>query len=205
MPSASPISVSVRPYALAPWGYTLMRFSAGAVVVYHGYAKLFAGFAPVVAKNVLTPLGFPLPVVWAYFLGVLELVGGAALAIGLLTRPLALLFVIELAIVTYWHSGNGYFFTSPGGGWEFPLLLMLQYLGISIGGCRAPFGRSYAWPRVLRNRPGPGVRAIYLTRQSLACTLRAAFGTRSAARSLGSARINFDAPAATAHLHLTRR
>jgi putative oxidoreductase len=120
--------------ALAPWGYTLMRFSAGAVVVYHGYAKLFAGFAPVVAKNVLTPLGFPLPVVWAYFLGVLELVGGAALAIGLLTRPLALLFVIELAIVTYWHSGNGYFFTSPGGGWEFPLLLMLQYLGILLAG-----------------------------------------------------------------------
>lgn len=32
---------------LAPWGYTLIRFSAGAVVVYHGYARLFAGFAPV--------------------------------------------------------------------------------------------------------------------------------------------------------------
>jgi putative oxidoreductase len=119
---------------LAPRGYTLMRFSAGAVVVYHGYAKLFAGFAPVVAKNILTPLGFPLPVVWAYFLGVLELVGGAALAIGLFTRPVALMFVIELAIVTYWHSGNGYFFTSPGGGWEFPLLLLLQYLGTLLSG-----------------------------------------------------------------------
>ena len=112
---------------LAPWGYTLMRFSAGAVVLYHGYAKLFAGFAPVVAKNILTPLGFPFPIVWAYFLGIVELFGGAALAVGLLTRPIALLFVIELVIVTYWHSANGYFFNSPGGGWEFPLLLMLQY------------------------------------------------------------------------------
>lgn len=72
---------------LAPWGYTLMRFSAGAVVLYHGYAKLFAGFAPVVAKNILTPLGLPFPIVWAYFLGILELFGGAALAVGLLTRP----------------------------------------------------------------------------------------------------------------------
>ena len=61
---------------LAPWGYTLMRFSAGAVLVYHGYAKLFAGFAPVVAKNILTPLGFPFPSVWAYFLGILELSEG---------------------------------------------------------------------------------------------------------------------------------
>ena len=119
---------------LAPWGYTLMRFSAGAVVLYHGYAKLFAGFAPVVAKNILTPLGFPFPIVWAYFLGILELFGGAALAVGLLTRPIALLFVIELVIVTYWHSANGYFFNSPGGGWEFPLLLMLQYLGILLAG-----------------------------------------------------------------------
>ena len=56
---------------LAPWGYTLMRFSAGAALVYHGYAKLFAGFASVVAKNILTPLGFPFPSVWAYFLGIL--------------------------------------------------------------------------------------------------------------------------------------
>lgn len=51
---------------LAPWGYTLMRFSAGAVVLYHGYAKLFAGFAPVVAKKHLDAAGTPFP----YCLGV---------------------------------------------------------------------------------------------------------------------------------------
>jgi len=120
--------------ALAPYGYPLIRFCTGAIVIYHGYAKLFNGFAPVVAKNILTPLGVPAPELVAYGLGVLEFVGGAALALGLLTRPIALLFVIELAVATYWHSGNGYFFSSPRGGWEFPLLLMLLNLGLLFGG-----------------------------------------------------------------------
>ncbi len=120
--------------ALAPIGYALMRFSTGAIVIYHGYAKLFTGFAPMVAKNILTPLGVPAPEIVAYGLGALEFFGGAALAIGLLTRPIALLFVIELAVATYWHSGNGYFFASPHGGWEYPLLLTLLNLGILLGG-----------------------------------------------------------------------
>ena len=81
--------------------------------------KLFGGFAGPVAQNVLTPLGFPRPLAWAYFLGVLEFFGGAALAVGFLTRPLALMFAVQMAIVTYWHAGNGYFFSSPRGGWEF--------------------------------------------------------------------------------------
>jgi putative oxidoreductase len=120
--------------ALAPRAYAFMRFCTAAIVVYHGYAKLFAGFAPVVAKNVLIPLGVPAPELVAYALGALEFFGGIALAIGLLTRPIALLFVIELAVVTYWHSGNGYFFSSPRGGWEYPLLLTLLNLGILVGG-----------------------------------------------------------------------
>ena len=120
--------------SLAPRAYAFMRFCTGAIVIYHGYAKLFTGFGPVVAKNILTPLGFPAPEVWATLLGGLEFFGGAALAIGLLTRPIALMFVIELAIATYWHSANGFFFSSPRGGWEYPLLLTLLNLGILFGG-----------------------------------------------------------------------
>src|SRR5215467_6044539 len=37
---------------VAPYSYALIRFAAGTVFMYHGYAKLFAGFAPVVAKNI---------------------------------------------------------------------------------------------------------------------------------------------------------
>jgi len=129
--------------SLAPYSYAIIRFAAGALVIYHGYMKLFGGFAGPVAQNVLAPLGFPAPLAWAYFLGVLEFFGGALLALGLFTRPLALAFAIQFAIITYWHSANGYFFTSPRGGWEFPALMTVIYLAIFFrGGGRCSLDKS---------------------------------------------------------------
>jgi putative oxidoreductase len=121
--------------SLAPLGYALMRFSAGAILMYHGYVKLFGGFAPVVAEKVLAPMGFPAPLAWAYWLGILEFFGAGLLAIGFLTRPIALMLAVEMAIVTFVsHWGNGYFFSAPRGGYEYPLLLMLLYIGILMRG-----------------------------------------------------------------------
>src|SRR5215510_11675078 len=45
--------------SIAPYSYAIIRFCAGAIVIYHGYMKLFGGFAGPVAQNVLTPLGSP--------------------------------------------------------------------------------------------------------------------------------------------------
>lgn len=120
--------------SVAPYSYALIRFGAGAILVYHGYAKLFLGFAPVVARNILTPMGFPIPEVLAYWLGILELFGGAALAVGLLTRPIALLLVIQFIFVVKWSLPFGYFFNAPGGGYEFPSLLLLLYVAIFFRG-----------------------------------------------------------------------
>jgi putative oxidoreductase len=120
--------------SVQPYGYSIIRFAAGVVFIYHGYAKLFLGFGPFVAKNILTPMGFPIPHVLVYFLGILELFGGAALALGLLTRPIALLFAIEMIFVVKWHYPNGYLFTSAHGGYEFPLLMLLTYIGIFFAG-----------------------------------------------------------------------
>src|SRR5262249_38757816 len=118
------------------------RFAAGAIVVYHGYMKLFGGMIAPVAQNVLTPLGFPMPTAWAWFLGLLEFFGGIALALGLFTRPIALMFTIRMAVVTYWPSANGYFFSVPRGGYEYPLLLTLIYFAIFFrGGGRCALDR----------------------------------------------------------------
>jgi putative oxidoreductase len=120
---------------LAPYGYPVMRFSAGAIIVYHGWAKLFGGFAPFVAEKVLAPMGFPAPYAWTYFLGILECVGAAMVAVGLFTRPLAAMLTIEMAVIVYKLFPNGYFFTMPnGGGWEYPAVLFGLFLGIAMRG-----------------------------------------------------------------------
>jgi putative oxidoreductase len=120
---------------VAPYSYALIRFAAGGIIIYHGYAKLILGFAPVVAKNILTPMGFPIPEILAYWLGILELFGGAALALGLFTRPIAFLLIIEFVIITFgWNIRFGYFFSAQGGGYEFPLLLLLIYVAIFFRG-----------------------------------------------------------------------
>jgi putative oxidoreductase len=120
--------------SISPYSYAIIRFAAGAVLVYHGYAKLFLGFAPIVAKNVIGPMGFPVPLAWTYFVALLEMFGGIALAIGLLTRPIALLLAIEFFFITIYSYSHGYFFTSKGGGYEYPLLLLVIYAAIFFRG-----------------------------------------------------------------------
>lgn len=128
--------------SIAPYSYAIIRFIAGAILVYHGYNKLFGGIINGVAQNVIVPLGLPNPLAWAYFLGILEFFGGIALAIGFLTRPIALMLVIEFIVITWWHSGNGYGFSSPKGGYEYPLLLLVIYAAIFFrGGGRCSIDR----------------------------------------------------------------
>jgi putative oxidoreductase len=120
--------------SVAPYSYAAIRFIAGAILIYHGYGKLFvSGVAPV-AQHVVAPLGLPAPMAWAYLLGILEFFGAIALALGFLVRPIALMLTIEFIIITAWHWHNGYVFASPGGGYEYPLLLTIIYAAIFFRG-----------------------------------------------------------------------
>ena len=118
--------------ALSPWAYPLVRVAAGAILLVHGYVKLFLGGAAFIADKIL---GFYPPHLWAYFLGILELIGGALIVVGLLTRPIALMLVIEFLIITFgWNSRFGFSFTNPGGGYEYPLLWLIVFVSVAIRG-----------------------------------------------------------------------
>ena len=52
---------------LAPWGYTLMRFCAGAVVLYRGDAKVVADFVRTSRQHPEQPLGLPFPCLASIF------------------------------------------------------------------------------------------------------------------------------------------
>ena len=86
--------------SIAPYSYAIIRFVAGAILIYHGYFKLFVTGVQGLADHVVTVLGLPVPLAWAYLVAVLECFGGAALALGFLTRPIALMLTIEFIIIT---------------------------------------------------------------------------------------------------------
>jgi len=121
--------------ALEPWAYPLVRVAAGAILMVHGYVKLFLGGAAFIADKILPNLGFYPSLVWAYFLGALELVGGLMIVVGLLTRPIAFMLVIEFLVITFgWNFRFGFSFTNPGGGFEYPLLWLVVFVSIAIRG-----------------------------------------------------------------------
>ncbi len=120
---------------LQPLAWPMLRIAAGAIMIPHGWPKLFGTFAPIVAKNVLAPLGFPAPLYVAYFLGTLEIVGGLLLAAGVLTRLLALMFAVEMLIIfVFVNWPKGWIYSVPGGGAEFPALLFVLYLAFVFTG-----------------------------------------------------------------------
>jgi putative oxidoreductase len=70
---------------------------------------------------------------WATYIGCLELFGGLLLVVGLLTRPVAALFVGFMAVAAFHVTiQRGWFWA--GGGMEVPLYLMLICIAILIRG-----------------------------------------------------------------------
>ena len=95
----------------------LLRLSLGTMFVAHALLKYFV-FTPAGTAKFFESLG--LPGALGYLTIAVELVGGALLILGVRTRIVALALVPVLIGATWAHSGNGWLFTSPNGGWEYP-------------------------------------------------------------------------------------
>lgn len=84
----------------------LARLIVGGIFIYAGWMKIVdipaasAGFAA---------SGFPIPTFFAYLVALTELIGGAALVLGLFTKFVSIIFVIEMivAVVVVILSGYG--------------------------------------------------------------------------------------------------
>jgi putative oxidoreductase len=100
---------------LQPFALLVMRLVLGAVLITHGYHKVFGGFHH--HMDTVGSLGLPR---WmAYLSAGTEFFGGIAIVLGLFTRFFALAFVIEMAVAIWKvHFKNG--FNGPGG-YEYPL------------------------------------------------------------------------------------
>jgi len=102
---------------LRPLALLLLRLGLGAIFIYHGYPKLF-GHSHEFMFDTASRAGLPSYV--ARLAGLLEVAGGAMLAVGLFTRFVALLLTAELAFVLW--TGHELFATPTAvGRYELPL------------------------------------------------------------------------------------
>src|SRR5689334_8883249 len=79
----------------APEAALLLRIMAGSVCLWEGILKFVYANQGV---GRFTKLGIPFPAATASFVGVLEIVGGALLLAGLLTRLIAIPLMIEMVV-----------------------------------------------------------------------------------------------------------
>jgi putative oxidoreductase len=98
------------PPLTAPRATLLVRLMAGGVFLSEGILK-FVYTNQGVGR--FTKLGFPMPDLTATFVGGLEIVGGLLLMLGLLTRPAAIAFVIEMIVAILSTKIAVYLGTSP--------------------------------------------------------------------------------------------
>jgi putative oxidoreductase len=120
----------------------ILRVSLGVMTLAHGLLKMFVFTIPGTV-GFFESLGYP--GVLAYAVIAAEILGGLALIAGFWTRYVALALVPILIGATLVHAGNGWVFSNPNGGWEFPAfwtvaLIVQALLGDGAFSVRSLFG-----------------------------------------------------------------
>lgn len=113
-------------------GLTILRVVTGLIFVAHGWQK-YSEFTIAGTQESFAGMGVPMASLAAPVVATLELVGGAALIVGVLTRIFAALLSLNmLGALILVHAAAGFYVTN--GGYEFVLLLGAAALGIALVG-----------------------------------------------------------------------
>lgn len=109
---------------LACYGAALLRISLGLMYLAHSIVLKLMTFGLAGTAGYFQSVGLP---GWlAYVTFAAEAVGGAMLVLGIQARWVALALTPTLLGAIIWaHAGNGWVFNAPGGGWEYPLYLIV--------------------------------------------------------------------------------
>lgn len=130
-----------------PYAALVLRLSLGVMFIAHALLKYAVFTLPGTAKF-FESLGLPGPLAYVTF--GMELIGGTLILLGLGTRYAAAALIPFLIGATWAHAGNGWLFSAPSGGWEYPAFLTAAALAQALLGD----GR-FALANVLFNRrPG---------------------------------------------------
>ncbi|WP_455282621.1 DoxX family protein [Cupriavidus necator] len=141
MAATRPTSLSLRLTRLEPLAYALLRAVFGIVMMTHGLPKLLgtshgsmanpmAGATSLIANVLHLPMAPQI----ALAVALLETVGGAMQVTGVLTRPVAALMAVQMAVICYLHRQH---FAWIDRGMEYPLVLLAVVLLLVARGAGA--------------------------------------------------------------------
>ena len=125
-------------------GALVLRLALGTMFIAHALLKYYVFTLPGTAQF-FQSLG--LPGALAYFTFAAELLGGMLILAGFYGRWVSAALIPVLLGATWAHAGNGWVFTAPNGGWEYPAFLTAAALAQALVGDGA-----YALSNVLRAR-----------------------------------------------------
>jgi putative oxidoreductase len=115
----------------APYAALLLRLALGSMFVAHALLKYFVFTLPGTVQF-FQSLGLPGLLAYATF--AVELVGGVMLILGVGTRWVAAALVPVLMGAAWVHLGNGWLFSAPKGGWEYPVFLVVAAVAQALLG-----------------------------------------------------------------------
>lgn len=132
-----PLIPALEPFYARARGlaWPLLRLTVGGMLLVHGVNKLMGPGVAAFASGSLARRGIEPALPLAYLIFMLETVGAVMIILGLFTRFFAVGIAIQFAVITFVaHWPNGFGWTNPRGGWEYPLLWDLTFVAIALRG-----------------------------------------------------------------------
>lgn len=111
------------PTSAAAYAAFLLRIALGVMFLSHSVVLKYFTFTLDGTARFFASIGLWSPLAYVVFAA--EVVGGVLLILGVQVRLVALSLLPILLGAVWVHAGNGWVFTSPNGGWEYPLYLSL--------------------------------------------------------------------------------
>ena len=125
----------------------LLRISLGTMFLAHGLLLKVFMYSLAGTAGFFESIGYP--GFLAYVVAFAETIAGILLILGIGSRWVAVAMIPVLIGALMVHLGNGWVFSAPNGGWEYPLYLVI----VSVAQFLLGDGAFALGPKLQRDRP----------------------------------------------------